>query len=103
MANRRRNYQRRPNPGNTSNRVRMLDMGRMNSFMFAAEDILRQTGNKETVANYTSILASIAAKASRISIEDAQAYIAEKVKEARLPAESQEPLCRLLDRYSRWR
>jgi hypothetical protein len=103
MANRRQSYPRRPNPGNTSNRVRMLDMGRMNSFVFAAEDIFRQTGNKETVSGYASILASIAAKASRMSIEDAQKYIHEKVLEGRLPKESEEPLCRLLDRYSRWR
>ena len=103
MANRRQSYPRRPNPGNTSNRVRMLDMGRMNSFVFAAEDIFRQTGNKETVQNYASILASIAAKASRIGIDEAQKYIHEKVVEGRLPAESEEPLCRLLDRYSRWR
>jgi len=101
MANRRRNFQRRPNPGNTSNRVRMLDMGRMNSFMFAAEDILAPHGGKEGI--YNSILASVAAKASRIGIDDAQEYIAEKIKEGRLPAEAQEPLCRLLDRYSRWR
>lgn len=103
MANRRRRYDRRPNRGDTLKRVRMLDMGRMNSFMFAAEDIFRQTGNKETVQNYASILASIAAKASRIGIEDAQQYIKEKVVEGRLPKEAEEPLCRLLDRYSRWR
>jgi len=101
MANRRRNFQRRPNPGNTSNRVRMLDMGRMLSFMYAAEDIMVPHGGKE--GTYNSILASVAAKASRISIDDAQAYIKEKIKEGRLPAEAEEPLCRLLDRFSRWR
>ncbi|MBM4250059.1 MAG: hypothetical protein FJ149_11690 [Euryarchaeota archaeon] len=101
MANRRRTYQHRPNRGDTSKRVRMLDMGRMNSFMFAAEDIFKQLPVQDP--GFPSILASIAAKASRMSIEDAQKYIKEKVVEGRLPKEAEEPLCRLLDRYSRWR
>lgn len=97
----RRQYPQRPNRGDTRRRESMLDMGRMTQFMYYAEQIITETGVKD--GTWNTILASIVAKASRISIDAAQDFIREKVQKGLLPAESEKPLLQLLERYSRLR
>jgi hypothetical protein len=80
---------------------RMLDMGRMNSFTYYADQINRELGGDNNAWN--SILASMIAKASRMGIEEAQAFIVEKVKTGELRKEVEEPLLQLLNRYSKVR
>ena len=79
----------------------MLDMSRMNQFMYYAEQIITETGTRD--GTWNTIIASIVAKASRISIRAAQEFIHEKVAAGLLPQKAEEPLLRLLERYSKWR
>lgn len=79
----------------------MLDMGRVNSFMYNAEQIILATGEKNAVWN--TILASIVAKASRISTDAAIEFVEQKVASGELPVAAGEPLCGLLRSYSRMR
>jgi len=98
---RRRSYSDRPNRGDTHRREALLDMARMNQFMYYAEEIITQTGTKD--GTWNTILASIVAKASRISIKAAQEFIHEKVTAGLLPPKAEAPLMQLLERYSKWR
>ena len=98
---RRRSYNQRPNRGDTHRRESMLDMARMTQFMYYAEQIITETGKLD--GTWNTIIASIVAKASRISINAAQDFIHEKVVAGLLPAEAEKPLMQLLERYSRMR
>jgi hypothetical protein len=97
----RRTYPQRPNRGDTGRRESMLDMGRMTQFVYYAEQIITETGVKDNTWN--TVLASIIAKASRMSIDAAQDFIREKVGTGQLPKEAEAPLCQLLERYARLR
>lgn len=61
----------------------MLDMGRVNSFMYHAEQVILATGEKDGAWN--TILASIIAKASRIGTEDALEFVSRKAASGKLP------------------
>ncbi len=91
----------RPNRGDTDRRESMLDMGRVNSFMYNAEQIILATGEKN--AQWNTILASIVAKASRISTDAAVEFVEQKAASGELPRAAEEPLCRLLRSHSRMR
>jgi len=101
MAGRRRSYSQVPNRGDRSRRESMLDMSRMNQFMYYADEIIAQTGKKD--GTWNTIIASIIAKASRMSIHAAQQFIHEKVVMGLLPQKAEAPLDQLLERYSRMR
>jgi len=79
----------------------MLDMGRMNSFHYAAKHLGIETKVDPNVWN--TIMASVVAKASRIGIEEAKEFVLEKIKSNELPKEAEEPLIQLLSRYSKVR
>jgi len=101
MAGGRRSYSQKPNRGDTRRRESMLDMSRMNQFTYYAEQIITETGTKD--GTWNTIIASIIAKASRISIRAAQEFIHEKVVAGTLPQKAEAPLGQLLERYSKWR
>ena len=101
MGGRRRTYSQRQNYGDTHRREALLDMARMNQFMYYAEQIITETGTKD--GTWNTILASVVAKASRISIRAAQEFIHEKVLAGLLPEKAERPLMQLLERYSRMR
>jgi hypothetical protein len=101
MGGRRRTYSQRTNRGDTHRRESLLDMARMNQFMYYAEQIITETGTKD--GTWNTILASVVAKASRISITAAQEFIHEKVTAGLLPEKAERPLMQLLERYSRMR
>jgi len=101
MGGGRRTYSQRTNRGDTHRRESLLDMARMNQFMYYAEQIILENGTKD--GTWNTILASLVAKASRISIGAAQEFIHEKVLAGLLPEKAERPLMQLLERYSRMR
>jgi len=97
----RRPFPQRPNRGGHGKRESMLDMGRVTTFLYYAEEIARELKIEENVWN--PIISTVVAKASRMGIEEAAAFLGEKVKSGELPKESEGPLKQLLERYSRMR
>ncbi len=79
----------------------MLNVRRMSSFRYDLREILDHFEVSETIAG--SVLASIIAKGSRVSIESAKTYVREQVKTGAYPSEASEEICSLLDRWSTYR
>ena len=79
----------------------MLNVRRMSSFRYDLREILDNFDVSETVAG--SILASIVAKGSRVSIESAKVFVREQEKAGAYPSEASEEICSLLDRWSTYR
>lgn len=79
----------------------MLNLRRMRSFRYDLREILGQFEVNETIAG--SILASIVAKGSRVSIESAKVFVREQEKTGAYPSEASEEICSLLDRWSTYR
>ncbi len=82
-------------------RTSMLNVRRLSSFRYDLREILDQFEVSETIAG--SILASIVAKGSRVSIESAKTYVREQEKAGSYPSEASEEICSLLDRWSTYR
>jgi len=97
----RRPYPQRPNRGNTVKRESMLDMGKVTTFIYYAEEIVKEMKIDESVWNTT--ISSLVAKASRMGIDDAVEFLKEKIKNGEFPKECEEPLIQLMRRYSRMR
>ena len=79
----------------------MLNLRRVSSFRYDLREILGHFEVNETIAG--SILASIVAKGSRVSIESAKAYVRDQEKTGAYPREASEEICSLLDRWSTYR
>jgi len=79
----------------------MLNLRRVSSFRYDLRAILNEFEVNETIAG--SILASIVAKGSRVSIESAKAYVRDQEKTGAYPSEASEEICSLLDRWTTYR
>ncbi len=79
----------------------MLNVRRMASFRYDLREILSNFDVNETIAG--SILASIIAKGSRVSIASAKEFVREQEKTGAYPREASEEICSLLDRWSTYR
>jgi hypothetical protein len=79
----------------------MLNLRRATVFRYDLREILAQFEVNETVAG--SIMASIVAKGSRVSIESAKTFVREQVKMGTYPSEASEEICSLLDRWATYR
>ena len=79
----------------------MLNLRRVSSFRYDLREILGQFEVNETIAG--SILASIVAKGSRVSIASAKEYVRDQEKTGAYPSEASEEICSLLDRWSTYR
>lgn len=82
-------------------RTLMLNMNRLSSFKYGMREIMNEYGVSENVAS--SILASVIAKGSRISIDTAQAFVREQAKAGAYPEEASEEICNLLLAHSKER
>ena len=85
----------------TSKRQSMLNTNRMAPFKYDMNEILSATSMDASVAS--SFLASIVAKASRVSTRDAKEYAKTFVDSGELTKEEYDRICRLMDRYSKFR
>ena len=79
----------------------MLSMGRLGGFKYDLKAILR---NARVDENQTpSLIASIIAKASRISISEAKTYVKQIGEGGSYPKAVSDEICGLLDYYSKLR
>ncbi|MCL2142766.1 MAG: hypothetical protein FWH44_00675 [Methanomassiliicoccaceae archaeon] len=85
----------------TSKRQSMLNTNRMAPFKYDLNEILASSSMDASVAS--SFLASIVAKASRVSTRDAKEYAKTFVDSGALTKEEYDRICRLMDRYSKFR
>lgn len=79
----------------------MLNLNRITPFRYDIREIMSHYEVDEAVAS--TVIASVIAKASRISISAARAYVREQEKENKYPKEVAQEICNLLDRYSKYR
>ncbi len=79
----------------------MLNLHRGNSFKYDLREILSQYEVDESTG--ASILATVLAKGSRVSIESAKTFVRDQQKAGAYPIEASEEICDLLDRWSRYR
>ena len=79
----------------------MLNTNRMAPFKYDMNDILSSTSMDASIAS--SFLASIVAKSSRVSIKEAKEYAKTFVDSGALTKDEYDRICRLMDRYSKFR
>jgi hypothetical protein len=84
-----------------SDRTTMLNLGRLSAFRYDIKEIMRRYEIEEGAAR--SVMASVIAKSSRISIVSAMDYVREQEKSGAYPREALEEICDLLDRFSKLR
>lgn len=92
---------RAPVPGA---RKRMLAQGRKGHFMFDAKEVLATLPGGMDDKDARAFLEGLFARGARVSTEDAQVFLDEKLAEAKIiTLEQRNGLGRLLERYSFWR
>lgn len=79
----------------------MLNTHKIAPFKYDMNEILFQSSMDPVMAS--SFLASVIAKASRISTRDAKDYAKTFVDEGNLTKDEYDRICRLMDRYSKYR
>lgn len=91
---------RAPVPGA---RKRMLAQGRKGHFMYDAKEVLASEGGMDD-KDQRAFLEGLFARGARVSTEDAQVFMDEKLAEGKILTEEQRNgIGRLLERYSFWR
>ena len=79
----------------------MLNTHKINPFKYDMNEALAATSMDDAKAS--AFLASVIAKASRVSVKDAKEFIRGYVETGDLTKEESEKMCKLLDRYSKFR
>ena len=79
----------------------MLNLSRLSAFKYDLREIMSHYEINESSAS--SVVASVIAKSSRVSIDSAISYVREQEKNGLYPIESLREICNLLDRYSKIR
>jgi len=97
---RRRMEPRRHSP-RESERSTMLNLGRLTAFRFDMREIMSHYEVDEAAAS--TMVASVIAKGSRISIAAARDYVRDQEKAGACPREAVDEICNLLDRFSKLR
>lgn len=97
----RRNSVPRVHSPRESEKTTMLNVGRLSAFKYDIREIMSHYEIDE--ASASSVVASVIAKSSRVSIESAVAYVREQEKTGLYPRESLHEIVNLLDRYSKLR
>ncbi len=90
---------KRPNPD--SERIPMLNLNRVSTFRYAIRDIMTAHEIDEAIAS--TVVASVIAKGSRISIAAAREYVIDQENAGSYPANVTDDILDLLDRYSKYR
>ena len=82
-------------------RTVMLNLGRLTSFRYDIKEIMRHYEIEPSAAS--SVMATVIAKGSRMSIDSAMEYVREQEKAGTYPSEVTDEICSLLDKFSRLR
>ncbi len=85
----------------STRRQAMLNTHRINPFKYDMNQILEASSMDPSKAS--SFLASVIAKASRVSTKDAKDFIKTFLDSGDLTKDEFEKISKLLDRYSKWR
>ena len=96
----RRSEPRRYSP-RENERTTMLNLGRLNSIKYGLREIMSHYEVDEAIAR--TIIASVIAKGSRISIASARAFVKEQEKAGTVSHAVAEEICVLLDQHSKLR
>jgi len=96
----RRNEPRRYSP-RESERTTMLNLGRLNSIKYGLREIMTHYEVDKAIAR--TVIASVIAKGSRISIVSAVDYVKEQEKEGMVSHDVAHEICILLDQNSKLR
>jgi hypothetical protein len=97
----RRNSELRVHSPRENEKTIMLNLGRLTAFKYDLREIMSHYKINE--ASASSVVASVIAKGSRVSIESAIAYVREQESTGMYPIESLHEISNLLERYSRIR
>jgi hypothetical protein len=97
----RRSNEPRSHSPRESEKTIMLNLSRLSSFKYDLREIMSHYEINE--ASASSVVASVIAKSSRVSIDSAIAYVREQEKTGLYPIESLREICNLLDRYTKLR
>lgn len=92
---------RRVHSPRESERTVMLHQGRITSLRYDMKEVMSHYKVEESAAS--TVMASVIAKGTRISINSARDFVREQEKTGMYPREALEELCDLLDRYSKLR
>lgn len=84
-----------------SEKTTMLNLSRLSAFKYDLREIMSHYEINEAAAS--SVIATVIAKSSRVSIESAIAFVREQEKNGMYPSESLHEICNLLDRFSKIR
>ena len=79
----------------------MLNTHKINPFKYDMNEALAATSMDDAKAS--AFLSSVIAKASRVSVKEAKEFIRSFVETGDLTKEESEKMCKLLDRYSKFR
>lgn len=82
-------------------RQSMLNTHKINPFKYDMNELLAATSMDDAKAS--AFLASVIAKASRVSTVDAKEFIRGYINTGDLTKEESDKMCKLLDRYSKFR
>ena len=85
----------------STKRQSMLNTHKINPFKYDMNEILASTSMDASKAS--AFLASVIAKASRVSTKDAKEYIRGFMDSGDLTKEENDRICKLLDKYSKFR
>ena len=96
----RRREPRRTMPRETE-RTTMLNLGRITSIKYGLREIMKYYEIDDSVAS--TVIASVIAKGSRISIASARSYVRNQEKAGMYPKEASDEICNLLGQYSKLR
>lgn len=88
-------------PKESTKRQSMLNTHKLAPFKYDMNEILASTSMDASKAS--AFLASVIAKASRVSTKDAKEYIRGFMESGDLTKEENDRICKLLDKYSKYR
>lgn len=85
----------------STKRQSMLNTHKINPFKYDMNEVLNASSVDPSKAS--SFLASVIAKASRVSTRDAKDFVKTFLESGDLTKEEHDKICRLLDKYSKFR
>ena len=97
----RRNREPRMHPVRESEKTAMLNLSKISAFRYDIKEIMSHYKIEESAAK--SVMATVIAKGSRISIDSARTFVMEQEKTGAYPREALVEICDLLDRFAKLR
>lgn len=82
-------------------RTVMLNLGRLNAIKYDLKEIMREYEVDEATAS--TLIASVIAKGSRISIGEARKYVREQEKAGAISKDVSDEICNVLSQFSKLR